>query len=248
VRPLIRETGFAPDGASGLIEDLVALAQTPAPTFAEEPRMRWLAERLDGRPGRIGRDEVGNTIWSWGAGRPRVLLAAHVDTVFSEDTDLQVRYDGEDLVGPGIGDNAAAVAVAVNVIERVLADRELEPGAVAFTVGEEGLGNLRGATHVCRSLDPEAFIALEGHGLDEVVVDAVGSVRARVRVTGPGGHSWDDRGTPSAIDGLIALASDLRDLSAPDAPVNIGRLEGGRSINTIESLVSALLCPPERGT
>jgi acetylornithine deacetylase/succinyl-diaminopimelate desuccinylase-like protein len=220
-------------GVNRLVEDLVELAQIPAPTFAEEPRMRWLAGRLDGRPGRLDRDEVGNTIWSWGTARPRVLFAAHVDTVFPADTDLAVRRDGDDLVGPGIGDNAAAVAVAVNVVEGILADAPLEPGAVVFTVGEEGLGNLRGATHACQALDPEAFIALEGHGLDEVVVDAVGSSRARIQVTGPGGHSWRNRGAPSAIDGLIAVAAELRELARPEAPINIGTVDGGRSINTI---------------
>jgi acetylornithine deacetylase/succinyl-diaminopimelate desuccinylase-like protein len=216
-----------------LLEDLVALAGTPAPTFAEEPRLRWLEQRLSGRPGERDRDRAGNLVWSWGQGKPRLVLAAHVDTVFSPDSDLTVREDGDDLVGPGVGDNAAAVAVAVGVVEALLTEAELAPGAVAFTVGEEGLGNLRGATEVCRSLAPEAFIALEGHGLDEVLVEAVGSVRARVEVRGPGGHSWEDRGAPSAIGGLLGLAEQVRALDSPVAPVNIGTIEGGRSINTI---------------
>ena len=201
-----------------LIEDLVALAQTPAPTFAEERRLQWLSERLEQTPGRRDRDRAGNLIWSWGTGRPRLVLAAHVDTVFSAETDLTVRSDGDDLVGPGIGDNAAAVAVAVNVVEDLLAGHaELAPGAVAFTVGEEGLGNLRGASAVCGSVTPpDAFIALEGHGLDEVLVDAVGSVRARIRVRGPGGHSWEDRGSDerdrraAGARGARQLARDAR--------------------------------------
>jgi tripeptide aminopeptidase len=226
---------------SGLIEDLVELAQTPAPTFAEEPRMRWLSGRLDRSPGRCRRDSVGNLIWDWGTGRPRVVLAAHVDTVFPAGTDLTVRSHGPDLVGPGVGDNAAAVAVAVNVVEALLDDRGLAPGAVAFTVGEEGLGNLRGAANLCRSLDPEAFVAIEGHGLDEVLTDAVGSIRARIRVTGPGGHSWENRGAQSAIHGLIGIAAELLGLDRSDAPVNIGTLEGGRSVNTIADDASMLV-------
>lgn len=219
---------------SGLIDDLVALAQTPAPTFDEEGRLAWLAERLQGVPGSRDRDDAGNLIWSWGSGRPRVVVAAHVDTVFPAGTDLTVRPQGNDLVGPGIGDNAAAVAVALTVVESLLAGGDaLAPGAVAFTVGEEGLGNLRGATAVCSSIAPDAFIAVEGHGLDEVLVEAVGSVRARVRVSGPGGHSWESRGTPSAIDGLIAAADRVKSLGTDAAPVNIGTIEGGRSVNTI---------------
>ena len=87
---------------------------------------------------------------------------------------------------------------------------EPPPGlAVAFTVGEEGLGDLRGARAACAALEPHAVIALEGHGLDEVMIDHVGSVRARVAVTGPGGHSWWDRETPSAVHALVGIASDL---------------------------------------
>jgi acetylornithine deacetylase/succinyl-diaminopimelate desuccinylase-like protein len=162
-----------------------------------------------------------------------VALAAHVDTVFPADAELHIREQNGHLVGPGVGDNAAAVAVAVHVVEELLAEGTRAPGAVAFTVGEEGLGNLRGATELCRTLRPEAFIALEGHGLDEVLVDAVGSLRARLTVRGPGGHSWEDRGTPSAVHALLALAAELAELGTREAPVNIGTLAGGRSVNTI---------------
>jgi tripeptide aminopeptidase len=226
---------------SRLIDDLMALAQTPAPTFDEVPRMRWLSERLSRAPGRRTLDGAGNTIWSWGTDRPRVVLAAHVDTVFDADTDLTVRAEGAGLVGPGIGDNAAAVAVAVNVVESLLAGGELASGAVAFTVGEEGLGNLRGAIAAVDALRPDAFVALEGHGLDEVIVDAVGSIRAQIRVTGPGGHSWVNHETPSAIDGLMMLAAEVRELGSADAPVNIGTINGGRSVNTIAERATMLV-------
>jgi acetylornithine deacetylase/succinyl-diaminopimelate desuccinylase-like protein len=91
------------------------------------------------------------------------------------------RRDGW-LCGPGIGDNAIAVATAA-VIERALADPGERPLAVVFTVGEEGLGGLRGARHACRELAPEAVLALEGHGSDRVFTDAVGSLRVRLTVT-----------------------------------------------------------------
>jgi tripeptide aminopeptidase len=226
---------------SALLTDLVAITQTPAPTFAEEPRLRWLSDRLEHCRGRRERDGAGNLIWSWGESRPRLVIAAHVDTVFPAGTELVVREDGEDLVGPGIGDNAAAVAVAVNVVEELLAGADPAPGAIAFTVGEEGLGNLRGAIEVCRSLGPDAFIALEGHGLDEVLIEALGSVRARLEVRGPGGHSWENRGTPSAINGLLSFAERINSLSTTDAPVNIGTIEGGRSVNSIADRASMLV-------
>ena len=164
-----------------------------------------------------------------------------MDTVFAADTPLDARRDGETLVGPGVGDNAAAVAVAVNVVAPLVEEGRLGPGAVAFTVGEEGLGNLRGAIAVCARWPAARFVALEGHGLEHVIVDAVGSVRARVDARGPGGHSWVDRGSPSAIHALLAVAGELTGLGAPETPVNIGLVSGGRSVNAIADRAELLV-------
>jgi tripeptide aminopeptidase len=219
--------------AQVLIDELVELAAIPAPTFAEVSRIEWLERRLAGAPGRRYRDDVGNLIWTWGEGRLRLLVAAHVDTVFPLETPLRFEHEGTWLAGPGIGDNAAAVAVVAQVVGELLESDDVASGAVAFTVGEEGLGNLRGATAACAELEPEAVLAVEGHGLQHVIVDAVGSLRARVRVTGPGGHSWVDRGRASAIHALLDLGATLARRSTPEAPVNIGLVSGGRSVNTI---------------
>ncbi|MFZ1996391.1 MAG: M20/M25/M40 family metallo-hydrolase, partial [Solirubrobacteraceae bacterium] len=96
--------------------------------------------------------------------------------------------------------------------------------------GEEGLGNLRGARQVCGDLAPVRVIAVEGHGLDHVVIEHVGSVRARLTVSGPGGHSWRDRGTPSALHALIAVGDAL-----VQEGVNVGRMSGGGAVNAIAS-------------
>lgn len=218
-----------------LVETVVELASVPAPTFAEERRLAWLEERLTGAPGTRERDAAGNLVWRWGSGRPRLLLLAHVDTVFPESTALRFERVGGDVVGPGIGDNAAAVAVVLEVVGRLLRETALAPGAVAFTVCEEGLGNLRGAWAACRALAPEAVVAVEGHGLEQVVVDAVGSVRAEIRVTGPGGHSWRDRGLPSALHEILRLGARLADASTREVPVNVGLVSGGRAVNAIAS-------------
>jgi acetylornithine deacetylase/succinyl-diaminopimelate desuccinylase-like protein len=224
-----------------LLGDLLELAAVPAPTFAEEARAAWVERRLAGAPGRRERDAVGNLIWRWGEGRPRLLVLAHLDTVFPADGPLRFEREGSRVVGPGIGDNAAAVVAVVHAVSTLLGRGDVAPGAVAFTVAEEGLGDLRGARAACAALDPEAAVAVEGHGLDEVLVDAVGSVRARVRVTGPGGHSWGDRGAPSAIHALLGLASGLVEADAPNAPVNAGLVSGGQSINSIASVAELVI-------
>src|SRR5579871_954635 len=224
-----------------LVEDVVAIARIPAPTFGEEARIEWIERRLAGAGGTRRRDAVGNLLWTWGEGTPELLLTAHVDTVFAADVPLAVRNDGQELHGPGIGDNATAIAMVIDVVEELLANEPLAAGGVAFTVAEEGLGNLRGSTAACETLRPQAVIALEGHGLDRVFVDAVGSIRARIVVRGPGGHSWVDRGRPNAIHALADIAVGLLDRGSPEAPVNVGVISGGRTVNTIAEEAHLLL-------
>jgi acetylornithine deacetylase/succinyl-diaminopimelate desuccinylase-like protein len=215
-----------------LVDDLLAFASIPAPTFAEDERLAWLERRLRRLRGSVTRDAIGNLVWQLARGSPRLLLLVHVDTVFPATTPLRFELRDGRLVGPGIGDNAAAVVTVLDVIGRSpLADDA--PVAVAFTVGEEGLGNLRGAHEACERLRPACAIAIEGHGLEHVLVDAVGSMRLRVSVTGPGGHSWENRGRPSAVHALLQLGAPLVQLSSRDSPVNVGTISGGQSVNTI---------------
>lgn len=209
-------------------DELARFTAVPAPTGSEEARIGWLEDRLASAGGSLARDEVGNLVWRFGGGSesPELLLMAHVDTVFAGVDSIDVTRSGGDLIGPGVGDNAAAVMAVVWTIEGL---SSVPAGlVVAFTVGEEGLGNLRGALHACRSLRPAMAMAVEGHGLDEVVTEHVGSTRARLAVSGPGGHSWSDRGTPSAIHALLLIGAALARSGA-----NVGRISGGGAVNAI---------------
>ncbi len=215
-------------------DELIEFASIPAPTGAEQQRIDWLVDRLQGVPGEREVDAAGNLVCRFGGDRPQLLVMAHVDTVFGPEVALEIRRDGGELVGPGVGDNAAAVMAVVWAIEQM---DEPPPGlSIAFTVAEEGLGDLRGARAVCAELEPEAVIALEGHGLDEVMIDHVGSLRARVAVSGPGGHSWWDRETPSAVHALVEIASGLIAHSA-----NVGTISGGDSVNAIAARAELLV-------
>ena len=230
------EAAFDP---AAIAADAVALAELYGGTGHEQVRIDWLQERLEHAPGSRYVDRVGNLVWAFGPPPYRLAVLVHVDDVFDEATERGVtRRDGW-LCGPGIGDNAIAVATAVAVASCELAGPGPRPVAVVFTVGEEGLGGLRGARHACRELAPEAVLALEGHGCDRVFTDAVGSLRVRFTVTGPGGHSWWDRGRPSAVHELTGLLHAM--IASVPAPltVNVGLVEGGSGVNAIAARASA---------
>jgi tripeptide aminopeptidase len=225
-----------PDPAA-IAADAVALAELDGGTGCERVRIDWLQRRLEHAPGIRSVDKVGNLVWTFGPPPYRLAVLVHVDDVFGEATVRGVTERDGWLCGPGIGDNAIAVATAVAVAEQ--AGPEPWPVAVVFTVGEEGLGALRGARHACRELAPEAVLALEGHGADRVFTSAVGSLRVRLTVTGPGGHSWWDRGRPSAVHDLVRLLHGMIESAPPQRPVNVGLIDGGTGVNAIAARASA---------
>jgi tripeptide aminopeptidase len=223
----------APFDQAAIAVDAVTVAELPGSTGHEQVRIDWLQRRLAQAPGNRCVDEAGNLVWTFGPPPYRLAVLVHVDDVFGEDTPRAVEERDGWLYGPGIGDNAIAIATTVAIAEQI----PTAPLAVVFTVGEEGLGALRGAHHACRELAPEAVLALEGHGLDRVYTDAVGSLRVRFTVTGPGGHSWWNRGRPSAIHELVRLLHPM--IGSPS--VNVGLVDGGTAVNAIGAQASAVV-------
>ncbi len=167
-----------------------------------------------------------------GAG-PAIVVAAHLDTVFPAGTPLEPVREGDVLRGPGIGDNAIALAALLS-LARDLAGGPApgRPVLLAATVGEEGLGDLRGVRALLDAEDTACLIALEGHGVDSLTTGGVASARIAARYTGPGGHSWSDRGRPSAVHALVGAAAAALAV-APPAQANIGVVEGGIAVNAI---------------
>ncbi|HKI58672.1 MAG TPA: M20/M25/M40 family metallo-hydrolase, partial [Trueperaceae bacterium] len=174
-----------------------------------------------------------------GGSGPRVLVAAHLDTVFGADVAVSVRRDGGRLCAPGIGDNSASLAVLTTFAERLAGDEgALRPRlTLAATVGEEGVGDLRGARRLVADHADAAdcFVAVDGH-LGTVVAQAVGSRRLVARFRGPGGHSWGDYPAASAVHAAGGAIHALAGLSVPTEPrtsLNVGQVWGGTSVNAI---------------
>jgi len=225
-----------------------AVTRIAAPTGAESERGHWMAAQFSA----IGWsdvviDTVGNVI----ARRPAVgrsaaqaqmravWCCAHLDTVFAIETP-DVQQVGARLTGPGIGDNGRGLAALLAIGHAMAQATLVTPHEVvlACTVGEEGLGDLRGMKQLMRDASPSplAVIALDGPGDDRIVNVALGSTRLRIVFRGPGGHSWVDYGVVNPVHAAASAAALLQVVALPRDPrttLTVTRMSGGESINSV---------------
>lgn len=218
-----------------LIADAKAICAVPAPTFAEARRAQYVRDALAERGAPAHVDAIGNVVCRLGPDTgDAVVFAAHLDTVFAAEQPIDIVQDAQRIAAPGIGDNSLAVAALLALARELTATPPAVPVVLAATVGEEGLGDLRGAKHLLDTVGCRAFVAVEGAMLHSIKHAGVGSTRLRVTYRGRGGHSWTDRGAPSAVHGLIEAAA--RFLAQPGAAAiarNLGTVHGGTTVNTI---------------
>jgi acetylornithine deacetylase/succinyl-diaminopimelate desuccinylase-like protein len=219
------------------------ITEIPAPPYKEKQRAEYFLKRLvelGFKDASI--DAEGNVIAlrkGSGGGRPRLVVSAHLDTVFPEGTDVTVKEKDGVILAPGIGDDSRGLAALLSMIKSLNANSIATVGDVMFvgTVGEEELGNLRGVRALFRDhADIDGFISIDGLGVTKVVNQATGSHRYEMTFKGPGGHSFQEFGLPSAIHAMgraIAKISELQTPSDPKTTFTVGTVSGGTSVNAI---------------
>jgi tripeptide aminopeptidase len=225
------------------------VTEIPAPTFEEAARADFVRQHFVAEGLEPWGDDAGNVFARVpGSGQGTLLLSAHLDTVFPQETDVHVRRGDDRLAAPGVGDNSLSVATLLCIphILKAAGIRTTADILLCANTGEEGLGNLRGIRTAIDRYGDEAVaaIALEGHGLGRIVNGAVGSRRLRVTVEGPGGHSWGAFGRSSAIHVMARIIDRIAGLSVPSEPkttFNVGLVDGGISVNTIAPMASFTL-------
>jgi tripeptide aminopeptidase len=221
--------------------DQIRLTLVAAPPFEEGERSRHFAQALRATGFSPLIDTLGNVIVAYGEpGADPVIVGAHLDTVFPRDVKLELRRAGRILHLPGISDNGAGLVALLWILRsaREAGLRFRRPVWGVANVGEEGQGNLRGIRHVFESKPwgrgECEFIAVDGAGIQRVTNRGLGSRRFRIRMTGPGGHSWADFGRPNPVH---AMATAIHHFTAvvrrPGTSFNVGTIQGGIGVNAI---------------
>jgi acetylornithine deacetylase/succinyl-diaminopimelate desuccinylase-like protein len=221
--------------------DQIRLTLVAAPPFEEGERSRHFAQALRATGFSPSIDTLGNVIVAYGeTGPDPVIVGAHLDTVFPRDVKLELRRAGRILNLPGISDNGAGLVALLWILRsaREAGLRFRRPVWGVANVGEEGQGNLRGIRHLFESRPWGGgeceFIAVDGAGIQRVTNRGLGSRRFRIRLSGPGGHSWADFGRPNPVHAMAtAIHHFTSAVRRPGTSFNVGTIHGGIGVNAI---------------
>ncbi len=225
------------------LDEQARICEIPAPPFEEKVRGEYFRNKFIELGLRNVRVDAEGNVLGERPGRnttTRLVFSAHLDTVFPAGTDTRVKRQGTILKAPGIADDCRGLAVMLAVIRALKEGKFATEGTVVFvaTVGEEGLGDLRGVRYLFeKELKGQIthFISLDGTGLG-AASGAVGSNRYRVTFEAAGGHSYGQFGLVNPIHALGRAMEKIARFEVPETPkttFNVGMIGGGTSVNSI---------------
>ena len=238
-------------GYERIVAETITLTEIPAPPFKETARAKaYMAMLKDAGLTDVEMDAEGNVMGlrrgTGPAGAPLVVLAAHLDTVFPEETNVKVRREGTKLFAPGVGDDTHALAVVLGYIRALEAAGIKTKKDILFVgnVGEEGPGDLRGTRYLFGKGKYKdriaAFFSMDGTSPVLVTSGAVGSRRYRVTFKGPGGHSYGAFGLVNPMAAMGATVVEMNRIVAPTTPKTTymtSVVGGGTSVNSIPDAI-----------
>ena len=227
-------------------EELIMLTEIPAPPFIEYKRaVRFALMLKEAGADSVWTDKVGNVIAlrKGKKGKGRVGFDAHLDTVFPKETDVKVKIKGDTLFAPGIGDDTRGLVMVASVLRAMEVAKIETQSDILFigSVGEEGLGDLRGVKHLFSDQSPhlDSWISIDGGDIGRISTMGLGSNRYRITFRGPGGHSWGAFGLANPQHALgsaihyFSKSADKFTRTGARTSYNVGRIGGGTSVNSI---------------
>ena len=227
-------------------EELIMLTEIPAPPFMEDKRaVRFALMLKEAGADSVWTDKVGNVIAlrKGKKGKGRVGFDAHLDTVFPKETDVKVKIKGDTLFAPGIGDDTRGLVMVASVLRAMEVAKIETQSDILFigSVGEEGLGDLRGVKHLFSDQSPhlDSWISIDGGDIGRISTMGLGSNRYRITFRGPGGHSWGAFGLANPQHALgsaihyFSKSADKFTRTGARTSYNVGRIGGGTSVNSI---------------
>lgn len=242
--PLVQKLfSFLEKNREKIIEEWIYLTEIPAPSGQEEKRAVYLKKQFEAAGlNEAFVDRSGNVIGIWrGSQRGRkIVMPAHMDTVFQGVKEIKVKREGNILKAPGIGDDTASL---INILwsVRALKHAGFKPKDTYYfvtTVGEE-VGFLGMQAFMEKTEEKfDLVIALDGD-LGKVHYGALGFGGGRITFRGPGAHTMQSRGVPNPNLAVAKALERIYKIKLPSKPperwtiLNVGMIGGGRVRNAV---------------
>jgi tripeptide aminopeptidase len=230
------------------VEQCKILQQIASPSFHEQEIAAYIHNRFSSTNCKdTVMDSSGNVFTKISGIKSNhpIVVSAHMDTVHPLGTNLEITEKDDRIIGPSIGDNSLGLAALLTLL-KYFSELQITPQQDVWLVAntcEEGLGNLEGIKAVVNRFkgNPSAYIILEGIGLGNITTQGLSVKRFQANFQTDGGHSWADFGRPSAIHEMVHTIEKILALPIPETcktTLNVGKVEGGKSINSIAAEAS----------
>ena len=228
-----------------ILANLVMTSQIPAKTFHESDRASFVLERfIENDVSEPTIDKIGNVIGviKGNTSKRKILLTAHMDTLFDETLDHNVTINSDRVEGTGIADNAMGVTALITLPDilkktNITFDSDI---ILLATVASKENGDLTGIRHFMKShaKDIDFNINLEGITLGQVDHSALSRVRCDIKCSleSDRDSAWRNLGQSNAIMMLSDVLDALFRIPLPHKPktvMNVGKIIGGNSYSRI---------------
>lgn len=226
-----------------LLANMVMMAETPAPTFEEQTRVRFLLDRFrEAGLDNISDDEVNNGVGFLAGpeGAPTVAVAAHLDTVFESSVSHALSLGADRVRGIGIGDNSLGAAVLAS-LPHILSAMGIELKVNLLLLGVSrslGRGNLGGIRFFLDNTPQQIdrAICLEGAPFGRLNFTSLAMMRGEIRVEVPDEYDFSRFGVNGAIVHLNDVMNRILAIPRPSRPqtsIVFGSMYGGNTFHEL---------------
>lgn len=191
-------------------------------------------------------------------GHTPIVLMSHIDVVDAPDDLFEPKEKRGKLYGRGALDDKYAVALSLvlfkthfEALRKQGKTRAEMPFGVLIT-GDEEVGGSNGVQHALKQFKADFAIALDGGGLNNIVVKEKGIFRLKLIGRGKAAHGSTPWLGDNAVENLMADYERIRGFFEPselgyDAEdhwhrtLNLGMIQAGKSINQVPDYAEAQL-------
>jgi glutamate carboxypeptidase len=185
-----------------------------------------------------------------GSGKGRILIIAHIDTVFGPGTAAArpFRQDKDRAYGPGVGDEKAGVVSAFTALKILHDLRFRDYGTITLLLDDSEERGSPGSTKLIKRLAREHDVEFNmepGDPPDALTVWRKGSASIRIQVKGRAAHAGmapqDGRNAAVELIHQIGALQGAFPISGSGVTVNLTVLRAGERANIIPDSAEATL-------